>query len=127
LERDSDLSEDLGAILANENTSGHMVVTILSSDVGFTTQSCGTWTPLPTTGSKSTTFGDGIWAVGVNIAPGTYSAPGGADCYWERDSDLTGDASAILANDNPSGPVTVTIESGDAAFQTQGCGTWKPQ
>ncbi len=121
-ERDKNLSGS-GLPIANDNTSGHAVVTILATDAGFKTASCGTWTPLPTAGPDVSTFGDGIWAVGVNIAPGTYSAPGGANCYWEREADFGG--GLPLANDNPSGPVTVTVLSTDRGFKTQGCGTWR--
>jgi hypothetical protein len=67
-----------------------------------------------------------MWAVNINIAPGTYSAPGGSDCYWERDSDFVGSDNSILANDNPVGPITVTILPSDVGFKTQGCGTWSP-
>lgn len=125
-ERDSDLTGSASSILANGNTIGHVVVTILSTDKGFQTQGCGTWAPLPAAGAHATTFGDGIWAVGINIAPGSYSAPGGSSCYWETDSDLTGNASSIVANGNPRGPVTLTIPGTDKGFQTQGCGTWTP-
>ncbi|WP_338758089.1 hypothetical protein V7968_25715 [Nocardia vulneris] len=40
----SNLSGDLDGILANDNTNGPAVVTILPSDVGFTSKRCGTWT-----------------------------------------------------------------------------------
>ena len=123
-ETDSNLTGNESATIANGDTSGHVVVTVLPSDAGFTTQSCGTWTPLPATGPKATTFGDGIWAVDINIAPGTYSTSGGSGCYWETDSDLTGSESATIANDLPTGPATITILSTDEGFRTQSCGTW---
>jgi hypothetical protein len=125
--RVSNLSGDLSAIIANGVTIGQVIVTILPTDVGFDTQSCGTWSPLPSTGPQATSFGDGIWAVGIDIAPGTYSSPGGSSCYWERDSDFTGDITSIIANGLSTGPVTVSIASTDKAFQTQGCGTWTLQ
>jgi hypothetical protein len=72
--------EGSGNILVNGNITGNNIVTILATDVEFVTQGCGTWTPLPASGLQAGTFGNGIWAVGIQIAPGTYSAPGGANC-----------------------------------------------
>lgn len=123
-ERDSDLTGSPNSTLANANIAGPAIVTILPTDAGFKSQSCGTWSPLPPTGSQATSFGDGVYAVGITIAPGTYSAPGGGSCYWEQDSDFTFGGNATLSNDNPSGPVTLTIAAPTEAFKTQGCGTW---
>ena len=123
--RESDLSGGTSSILANDTPSGPVTVTILPTDVGFQTQGCGTWSPEPTTGRQATSFGDGVYAVGIDISPGTYSTQGGSNCYWERDSDLTGASNSIITNDTPSGPVTVTIASTDKGFKTEGCGTWK--
>ncbi|WP_018180118.1 hypothetical protein [Jongsikchunia kroppenstedtii] len=71
-----------------------------------------------------TSFGDGTWMVGSGIEPGTYSTDGGDGCYWARLGGLSGATDDILANDNASGPATVTISGTDAAFQSQDCGTW---
>lgn len=86
-----------------------------------------TASPKPTSRSHGlkTTFGDGTWAVGLQIAAGTYQTNGGSGCYWETDSNLTGNESAIIANNNASGPTTVLITSTDKGFVTQGCGMWK--
>jgi hypothetical protein len=71
-------------------------------------------------GSQATTFGSGIWKVGVDIEPGTYSSRGGDSCSWKR---LNADGSTI--DRNPSrGNQTVTIASTDDDFSTDGCGTW---
>ncbi|WP_405164282.1 hypothetical protein OG203_03950 [Nocardia sp. NBC_01499] len=43
-ERMSNLSGDSNSILANDIVTGPTVVTILSSDAGFTSKDCGTWT-----------------------------------------------------------------------------------
>jgi hypothetical protein len=43
-ERLSGFGGSMGEILANENTDGPAVVTIASSDKGFKSQGCGTWT-----------------------------------------------------------------------------------
>ncbi len=86
-------------------------------------------TPAPTTlpGPK-TEFTSGTFRVGVDIASGTYVAPGGSGCYWERESVFGGGGSdSIIANDffPGQGQVVVTIAASDKGFKTSGCGTWK--
>lgn len=127
-ERDSDTSGSGNGTLANDNAVGQSIVTILPTDAEFQSQGCGTWHPLPTSGPQVTTFGDGEYAIGINIAPGTYSAPGGSNCYWEADSDFTQSGNSIVANDNPVGGVVVSIGgSGEVLFIANGCGTWTMQ
>jgi hypothetical protein len=123
-ERDQNLTGTESAILASDDLSGPGVVTILPTDKEFKTENCGTWSPLPVTGTQSTSFGDGAYAVGIAIAAGTYTTSGGAECYWEQDKDYTGDKSSIISNRNTSGPLTLTIPAFTKEFKTQGCGTW---
>ncbi|WP_208379069.1 hypothetical protein [Cumulibacter soli] len=74
----------------------------------------------------ATTFGSGTYLVGVDIAPGTYLAPGGTLCYWERLAGLSGDFEDIIANGlSDGGQVYVEIDAMDVAFKTEGCGTWE--
>ena len=75
-------------------------------------------------GGLKTTFGNGVWEVGKEIMPGTYTTNGGTSCYWARTRNLNGGIGGIIANGNPSGHVVVTIEPTDKGFTTQGCGTW---
>ena len=103
---------------------GPGVITILATDAGFKTENCGTWSPLPATGTQATSFGDGAYAVGIAIAPGTYTTSGSSDCYWEKDQNYTGDETSIISNNNVSGPVTLTIPASTKEFKPQGCGTW---
>jgi hypothetical protein len=73
--------------------------------------------------------GDGTFLVGSEVKPGTYhsDAPTGGNCYWEREAGSnTGDIENIIANDNTSGPTTITISSSDYAFKDDGCATWYP-
>jgi hypothetical protein len=72
-----------------------------------------TSTAPPTPSGPKTTFSDGTWEVNKQIAPGTYWTKGGPNCYWERESNLTGDTSAIIANGNTIGQVIVTIAPSD--------------
>ncbi len=79
-----------------------------------------------TTAVPKTIFGDGIWAVGKDIAPGTYSTnKGGNGCYWARTRDLSGSLDSVIVNGVGIGHITVTIAPTDAGFETQRCGTWR--
>ena len=127
-ERQADFTGSTNSTLANDNASGPVIVTITPSDAGFKSQGCGTWSSLPSSGSQATSVaGDGYYAVGITIAPGTYSTTGGSNCYWETDSDYTGSSNSTIANDNPTGPTTVTIDSPAVLFKTSGCATWTKQ
>lgn len=78
--------------------------------------------------ASSVDFGDGTWVVGEDIEAGTYRNGGdGGWCYWERLSGLSGEFGDIIANGNPDGPAVVEISKSDAAFASQGCGTWTKQ
>ena len=51
-------------------------------------------------GPRATTFGgDGMYLVGVDIEPGTYTSAG--DGYWERLKSAVGGVDGIIANGNP--------------------------
>ena len=69
----------------------------------------------------------GMFAVGSDIAPGTYRSTGNKDasCYWERTKDADHSLRSIIANNNVTGTAVVTIGPGDAYFKTTGCGDWK--
>lgn len=62
---------------------------------------------------------------GKEWAPGTYRAPGGEMCYWERSSDFTGSLDNIIANGIGVGPHVVTVELTDVGFTTKWCGAWE--
>ena len=70
-------------------------------------------------------FGDGTLVVGTDIQPGNYKALNtSGSCYFARLKDLEGGVNSIIANGNPSGPVTVSIKSTDKAFDSSRCGGW---
>lgn len=71
------------------------------------------------------TIGEGDWAVGVDVRPGTYRTTEAisGDCYWEINSDANGDN--IVANDIVTGGrPTVTLQNGQY-FSTSRCGDWR--
>lgn len=75
----------------------------------------------------ATSFGEGRFVVGTDIAAGTYRTAGKSghlDCYWERLKDTSGGTGSIIANSLAPGPATVTIDKTDGAFQTRWCRTW---
>jgi hypothetical protein len=70
-------------------------------------------------------FGPGVFRVGEQIKPGTYVAGAPGDgCYWER-QDRKGE---IIDNNFAANAtrVEVTIRESDYAFNSRGCGDWRP-
>jgi hypothetical protein len=82
-----------------------------------------TLTPPPPPGQPNTTFGDGLYQVGVDIAPGTYRSAGGTGCYWARLKTL--DTNSFIDSNLSDGPQVVQIQPTDEAFNTKDCQTWQ--
>lgn len=80
--------------------------------------------PSPPAPSPGSTFGPGVKIVGQDIQPGTYRAPGGRGCYWERLKGFSGSLDDIIANELATGPTVATIAPGDAGFNSRACGQW---
>ncbi len=112
-------------IIANDDTDAPAIITIASTDKGFQSTGCGTWTKdLSAITSSKTSFGDGTFFVGTDIQPGTYKSSGQQGCYYARLSGFDGTTDDIIANDNTDTPAIVTIAPTDKGFQAKGCGTW---
>jgi hypothetical protein len=118
-----DLSGTVGGIIANDNPIGEAIVDIAPTDAAFQSSDCSDWVAF-LGGDPQTTFGDGQWEVNTHIAPGRWSAPGGAGCYWARTKDFSHTIDGIIANDNPTGQAVVDILPTDVGFMTSRCGTW---
>jgi hypothetical protein len=74
---------------------------------------------------KTTIDHDGTYAVGTDIAPGTYSSAGpvgNGTCYWKRVGNPDG---ALIDNALTKKPQVVQIEPTDKAFKTDGCQVWQ--
>lgn len=125
-ERVSGFSGTLDDILANDFGNARPVVEILSTDAGFESSNCVRWTAIEDAISPQTTIPDGTWLVGEEVSPGTYAAPGGESCYWERLSGFSGDFDDIIANGLSESRSIVEIASSDVGFSTNGCGEWTP-
>lgn len=84
-------------------------------------------TGTPAAGAPKTTIDhDGIYNVGTDIAPGTYSTAGPVGtgtCYWKRTGNPDG---ALIDNAMTKKPQIVQIEPSDKTFKTSGCQPWQP-
>ena len=103
--------------------TGVAIADVRSSDAGFYSSGCGTWSSdLATDDAPLQMFGDGAYLVGVDIEPGRYALGAYVDaCEWSRVSAFRGvGEDVIIAARAPF----VDIEPGDAGFLSRGCGTW---
>ena len=79
----------------------------------------------PAGGPKTTMDHDGVFNVGSDIVPGTYTSAGPVGtgvCYWKR---LGDDAKQPLDNAMSKKPQIVRIEPTDKTFKTDGCQAWQ--
>lgn len=70
--------------------------------------------------------GNGTFAVGTKIKPGTYYSGTTNGCYWERLSSTNGSFEAINGNSIGSGQRMITISSSDRYVSFNSCGSWYP-
>ena len=81
--------------------------------------------PPPPASGAATTFNDGTFHVGTDIAAGTYkNSDSSLGCYWERVSSFDGSGDSIIANSISISSEIVTISASDAGFTSENCGTW---
>ena len=125
-ERLSGFSGELDDIVANGVTDAIWVVEIASTDAGFSTERCGTWTEATSAVTSSLTgpFGDGVFLVGMDVSPGIWKSSGGDYCYWARLSGFSGELGHIKANGVGGSNNILTIEAADKGFESSNCGTW---
>jgi hypothetical protein len=79
----------------------------------------------PSPGPKTTIDKDGTYAVGTDIAPGTYSSAGpvgDGTCYWKRSGNPDGN---LIDNAISKKPQVVQIDPTDKSFKTSGCQPWQ--
>ena len=129
-ERLRGFSGALSDVITNDFGSGVRIVDIKPSDVGFNSSRCGSWSTFVASAyTPTSTFGEGMFAVGSQVAPGRYVSPatgGTSSCYWERLSGFSGEFAETLANDIDSGQRIVDILAGDVGFSSSRCATWAP-
>ena len=117
-------SGGLDAIIANGNVASRAIVEIDASDEAFESSRCGIWVPYLAPAQPVTSFGDGIWAVGLDIAPGLYASAGVSGCYPARLSGFSGGFDDLISNNNIDGHAVVEIQPGDVGFESSRCGNW---
>lgn len=126
-ERDSSFDGSVDSIIANSISISDDIVTISPTDVGFTSDSCGTWTLDNTalTSSPTAPFVDGTYRVSRDISPGLWrNSDSSQSCYWQRVSGFGGTLDEIIDNGLSDQIQTVQIEPGDIGFSSENCGTW---
>jgi len=69
------------------------------------------------------TLSAGLYKVGDVIPAGQYKTTGADSCYWARLKNDSGDLGAIIANNNLTGPGSVTVKPGEY-FEISGTCTW---
>lgn len=124
-ERLSGFSGKLSQIKANNYGSARTYVQIVPGDVGFSSDGCGSWTTVPSTGARSSRITtDGTYRVGIDILPGTYYGYGaGKSCYWATLRGFRGTLSDIIDNYYGAARTIVTVPAGTSGFEVSGCGT----
>ncbi len=115
-----------GSAASGSQATDYVAISTVSPQQPASTPTIGiTPTAAVTATSQFKTFGDGTFAVGKDIAAGTYRTRTAADgCYWERLKGFTGELGDIIANDNAHGPTVVTIAASDKGFTSHRCGEW---
>jgi hypothetical protein len=87
-----------------------------------------TQAPAPEPTGPMTTFGNGTYEVGSDVAPGKYRSPGVQEgafalCYWDLTNDKGDIVDQGVANEGPS---RATLKDG-LTFKSSGCETWTIQ
>jgi hypothetical protein len=116
----------LDDIIANENSDGPVVVTILKTDKGFVSDNCDTWTSdLSTiTVAGNATFGSGDFIVGTDLKPGTYRSAASSGCNWARLKGFGHTLGETIANGTTDNGAVVAISVRDKGFESSGCAAW---
>lgn len=116
----------LDEIIANEFTSNIAIVTLASTDAGFESTRCGTWSnDLTPRVNPLSDRGAGYFFVSEEMAPGLWrNSDSSQGCYWERLSGFSWRLSDIIANGFDYSIQTVEIKSSDVGFSSNSCGTW---
>ena len=122
-ERLRGLSGEFDDIITNGSlTSGPVYIDILETDVAFSFKGNNTLYIVDSNyrGNLKTTFGDGMYIVGIDIEPGRYRSNVGVQ-YWARLKGFSGDFGELIANDAMvEGTAYVEIKQSDVGFETKG-------
>ncbi|MFN8518051.1 MAG: hypothetical protein U0667_01385 [Chloroflexota bacterium] len=112
-------------VLGTATGSGSRVVTVGKRDVAIRSSGCGRWTSdLSQVTDDRTTFADGTYLVGEDVAAGRYVSSGTGSCNWARLSGFGGTADEVIQGGVATGSQEVTIHASDEGFASTGCGSW---
>ncbi len=104
---------------------GAAIVEILHGDDEFASSGCDAWNnSLFQRVWPGEPFEDGTYFVGWEVAPGRYRASEPDSCSWVRLASFRGFPAGEVLPVEQGG--FVEIADSDAAFASQGCGTWTP-
>ena len=116
--------DSAGKVLSNDNSEGQFYIEIQPTDSSLLTDceiqavnpSLETALDFPEEISK------GMYLVGIDIKPGSYSGKTGSGlleaCYWARLKDAANTCESIIDNDNSHGEFFIEIKATDFAFYT---------
>jgi hypothetical protein len=76
-------------------------------------------------GRVLTSFGDGTWQVGVDVAPGTYTTAGAVDPDCRHAVRTSASVDDPPEGSGDPGPAAVVLDEDDGWFVTSGCATWR--
>lgn len=116
-----------GALSAGGGKSNSQGVTTKDNPINAATSAAATQAAVVSNPNSIT--GDGTFAVGSQVKPGTYRAvvpADSVDCYYERLKDASGSFDSIIDNNTgrAGSQQIVDIQATDRYFHTEGCGTW---
>lgn len=116
LEVNKDSSGSFQSVVANENISTFFFITVsegqyLSVKRGTFVKAADAKVPGPDDGGK---YGEGMYRVGTDIPAGEYkiSPDAGDSAYIEVSSDSLGSLYSIVANENTTDPIYITVDKG---------------
>jgi hypothetical protein len=119
----------IGRSFHNVSGVGSQTVTILLTDVTFSSIGCGSWfTGLTRVTPSNASFGPGALVVGSDVSQGVYGSTGpistARPCYWVRLKDFTDTATGLTDKIDKSmetAPFAVQIRASDKGFLSLGC------
>ncbi len=108
----------LATLGAPDDPTGQPVGAAPASDEGFVAN-------VSVPGRVLTSFGDGTWQVGVDVAPGTYTTAGAVDPECRHAVRTSATVDDPVEGSGDRGPATVVLREDDGWFVTAGCATWR--
>lgn len=113
-------------VLTSSDRGTTIAARVIVSKAGYADGSARTAVTGKIAGVAAAFSGNGTFAVGSKIKPGTYYSGSTNGCYWARLSGASGSFDEIRANDFGSGQRIISISPGDKYVEFSDCGSWYP-